>query len=627
MAYTSISIIALTLFSLTTSITAATVTYDFNITWVTAQPDGFSRPTIGINGQWPIPHITATVGDRVIVNVQNQLGNQTTSLHFHGLYMNGTPHMDGPVGASQCSIPIDGSFVYDFQIDQPGTYWYHSHDSGQYPDGLRGALIINDPESPYKDQYDEELVLTLSDWYHDQMPGLLRHFISYANPTGAEPVPDAALMNETQNLNINIEAGKTYMFRIINMAAFAAQYLWFQGHTMRIVEVDGIYTEAAEADMIYLTAAQRYSVLITTNDDTSSNFAIVGSMDQDLFDAVPETLNPNVTGWLVYDKNAPLPEPALIDAFDPFDDFTLIPYDRQPLFSKVDYSFNLDMKMDNLGDGANYAFFNDISYARPKVPTLYSALTSGNMATNPAVYGTNTNAFVLEKDQVVEIVLNSMDPGKHPFHLHGHAFQAIVRSAEEAGVYVYNETFPEFPMRRDTFMVKPNGNIVLRFKADNPGDPANKQPQNLGIWLFHCHIEWHVASGLIATLVERPLDIQELLSFSPTYTSPNASALSIPASHLEACTSQNVPIAGNAAGNVNGRKVKLLTAPQDNLLDLTSENKPPGPLPAGFQAKGIVALVFSVLAAFVGMGVIGWYGGLDAGKGGRGRSGATVVGK
>ena len=166
------------------------------------------------------------------------------------------------------------------QIKQPGTYWYHSHVKGQYPDGLRGALIVSDPDGPYKDEYDEEIVLTLSDWYHDQMPGLLAGFLSFANPTGAEPVPDSALMNDTQDLSIPVQPGKTYMFRIINMAAFAAQYLWFEGHTMSIVEVDGIYTEPAEADQIYITAAQRYSVLITTKNDTSANFAIVGSMDQ-----------------------------------------------------------------------------------------------------------------------------------------------------------------------------------------------------------------------------------------------------------------------------------------------------------------------------------------------------------
>lgn len=35
---------------------------------------------------------------------------------------------------------------------------------GQYPDGLRGPLIVNDPNDPYKGQVDEEIVLTVSDW-------------------------------------------------------------------------------------------------------------------------------------------------------------------------------------------------------------------------------------------------------------------------------------------------------------------------------------------------------------------------------------------------------------------------------------------------------------------------------
>jgi len=102
---------------------AATIIYDFNITWVTANPDGlFPRPVIGINGQWPIPYITATVRDRVIVNVLNQLGNQSTSLHFHGLYMNGTTEMDGPVGVTQCAIPIGGSFTYNFTVSISSSY-------------------------------------------------------------------------------------------------------------------------------------------------------------------------------------------------------------------------------------------------------------------------------------------------------------------------------------------------------------------------------------------------------------------------------------------------------------------------------------------------------------------------
>ena len=107
----------------------------------------------------------------------------------------------------------------------------------------------------------------------------MKIFVNVANPTGAEPVPDAALMNDTQNMTSMFEPGKTYMFRIINIGAFAGQYLWFEGHNMSIVEVDGIYTEPAEAEMIYLTAAQRYSVLITAKNDTSTNYAFVASMD------------------------------------------------------------------------------------------------------------------------------------------------------------------------------------------------------------------------------------------------------------------------------------------------------------------------------------------------------------
>lgn len=107
----------------------------------------------------------------------------------------------------------------------------------------------------------------------------MKEFINVANPTGAEPVPNAALMNDTQNFTLAVEPGKTYLFRLANVGAFAGQYFWIEGHTMKIIEVDGVFTEPAEADMIYLTTAQRYSVLVTMRNDTDANFAMVGSMD------------------------------------------------------------------------------------------------------------------------------------------------------------------------------------------------------------------------------------------------------------------------------------------------------------------------------------------------------------
>ncbi|KAB8303695.1 hypothetical protein EYC80_005081 [Monilinia laxa] len=561
-------------FSLLTE--AATVTYDFNITWVRANPDGaHERPTIGINGQWPLPVMRAKVGDRVIVNVDNQLGNQTTTLHFHGLFMNGTAHMDGPAQVSQCDIPSGSQFVYNFTVNQPGTYWYHSHSKGQYPDGLRAPFIISDPDFPYADEVDEEFVLSVSDWYHDEMQVWIPKFIGVANPTGAEPVPQAVLFNDTQNLTVSVQPGKTYLFRMVNMGAFAGQYIWFEGHNITIVEVDGVYTEKAEAESIYIAAAQRYSFLLTTKNDTSANFAFVTSMDTSLFDVLPDDLNWNGTGWLVYDETKALPEAALVDEYKDFDDFNLLPYDGMALLPEPDQTVSLDVVMDVLGNGKPYAFFNNITYVSPKVPTLYTVMSAGNDATNAVVYGEFTHSFVLDHEQTIEIVVNNLDSGKHPFHLHGHNFQVIQRSEEDAGTFNSTNTtqtsYPSTPMRRDTVVLRPSGHLVLRFQSNNPG-----------VWLFHCHIEWHVDQGLTATLIEAPLEIQK--------------SLTIPENHIAACKAGSVPYTGNAAGNTQ------------DYLDLQGENVAPGPLPAGFMARGIVALVFSCLAALLGMATITWYG-------------------
>lgn len=120
------------------------------------------------------------------------------------------------------------------------------------------------------------------------------------------------------------------------------------------------------------------------------------------------------------------------------------------------------------------AFFNDISYVSPKVPTLYTVLSAGENATNPTVYGTDTNSFVLKHGEIVEIILNNDDSGRHPFHLHGQNFQVVHRSEENAGHYNAswtNITYPSVPMRRDTLLVYPQGNFVIRFPATNPGMP------------------------------------------------------------------------------------------------------------------------------------------------------------
>ena len=99
------------------------------------------------------------------------------------------------------------------------------------------------------------------------------------------------------------------------------------------------------------------------------------------------------------------------------------------------------------------------------------------------------------------------------------------------------------------------------FSFNSPPPPKKKtlldvtNEQTLGVWLFHCHIEWHVVSGLIATFVEDPLTLQKTLE--------------IPKNHLDACAAADMPTKGNAVGN---------TA---DFLDLSNQNRPPALLPAG----------------------------------------------
>lgn len=616
---------------------AALVTYDFNITWVLYSPDGLqARPVIGVNGYWPPPVIRASVGDRLVVHAHNQLGNQSTSLHFHGLFMENATHMDGAVQVSQCAIPPGSELTYNFTVNQPGTYWYHSHSSGQYPDGLRAPLVIHDPDPPFA--YDEDHVFSLSDWYHDQMPDLLSGFIAKSNPTGAEPVPQSVLLNDTTSIAIPVDSSSsgsnssgsdshTYLIRVVNVGAFAGQYLWFEGHNMTVVEVDGVYTQPQAASMLYLTAGQRYSFLISSRNKSSAadirNYPFVASMDTTMFDTVPPDLNPNVTGWLVYDVRRPLPTPALLpggafDADGPLfldDAAALVPHDNMPLLGDPDVSVELNVNMQTRRDGANYAFFNNITYRRPTVPTLYTVLSAnvtnatGEGGPDDArIYGTYTQTTVIpRKDLIVQLVVNNLDVGRHPFHLHGHNFQIAYRSAANAGTFdptanasLLTSSKASTPIRRDTLLIYPSGFAVLRFRADNPG-----------VWLFHCHIEWHLSTGLVATFVEAPTDLRRQYSSS-------AESSPLPADHLAACAAGGVPTAGNAAGNTV------------NFLDLSGESVPPAALPDGyallpfvpfmdihlltlflpsrFTPGGIVALVFSCISGLAGVAVVTWYG-------------------
>jgi iron transport multicopper oxidase len=576
------------LISLVASIAQAkTHTWWFKTTWVTANPDGcFEKQVIGFNDSWPLPTLRVQKGDTVNLYLINGFDDRNTSLHFHGMFQNGSSQMDGPEMVTQCPIPVGETMLYNFTVaDQVGSFWYHSHTSGQYGDGMRGAFIIEEPsKEDYPYEYDEEVVLTLSEHYHENSDYLTPKFLSRYNPTGAEPIPQNILFNETRNNTWNVQPDTTYLLRVINTGRFVSQYLYMEGHEFTVVEVDGIYVEKNTTDMLYITVAQRYTCLVTTKNETDRNYAFMAKIDDDMLDVIPKDLVRNSTNYIIYDKEQPLPEQYMVDSIDDYlDDFFLVPLAKTKLLDDADHVVTVSVKMDNLNNGVNYAFFNDTTYTRPKVPTLVTAMSAGKLATNELVYGVDTHSIILQKDEIVDIVLENLDTGKHPFHLHGHTFQLIERHEaveEPAPPVAFNASdhaeWPEYPMERDTVYVRPQSYIVMRFKANNPG-----------VWFFHCHLEWHLDQGLALIFIEDPMGIQEdeRQAFTPDF--------------INSCKKNGIDMEGNAAGN------------SKDFLDLSGQNLQQKALPSGFTARGIVALVFSCIAAFLGLAAISFYGMAD----------------
>ncbi|KIM72419.1 multicopper oxidase [Piloderma croceum F 1598] len=173
-------------------------TFDWTISAQYGAPDGYNRSHTTINGQMPGPLVEANEGDTLAFNLLNALPNDTVSIHWHGMFQNGTAFMDSVPGVTQCPIQGGKSFTYQFKVTQYGTYWYHSHSGAQYTDGLFGPLIIHSGDDPLVrgTDFDSEQVILLNDWYHDESSTIVEGLLSVDGYKGttAAPSPQSGLM-------------------------------------------------------------------------------------------------------------------------------------------------------------------------------------------------------------------------------------------------------------------------------------------------------------------------------------------------------------------------------------------------------------------------------------------------
>lgn len=343
------------------------------------------------------------------------------------------------------------------------------------------------------------------------------------------PFPDSLIVNEGGSSIIAVEKGKTYRIRIISFSALGSAMINFQNHNMKIIMQDASYITPAYADTIRIAPAQRYDVLITPklNDTGNSPFLVALDINADYTNPnatpLPISWNYNITGYLVTDPSASTKSTDVVDVFDVVDDSAFTNLDHQGPLGPVTQTIKLDFNFCFDNNSIPRACFNGKPYVDQDVPTLYTVVTTGDSNTNPIVYG-QVNPQIVEKGAIVELVLNNLDVALHPFHLHGHQFQVIERPLSGAGTWPGTTTPSSAnPASRDTVTVYGDSYVVIRFVADNPG-----------VWLFHCHIEWHVEMGLTATIIEAPEEIR---------------GFHIPQDHIEVCKIQGEPYKGNAAGN------------------------------------------------------------------------------
>ncbi|KZT43398.1 hypothetical protein SISSUDRAFT_978652 [Sistotremastrum suecicum HHB10207 ss-3] len=478
-----------------------TRTYNFTISQVTGAPDGVQRSMLVVNGLYPGPTIEANQGDRLVVNVFNQIEN-ATAIHWHGLFQNGTNFFDGTAGITECGIPPGQSLTYNFTFGEfYGTTWYHAH-STQYSDGITGALIVyptasNPPSIP---KYDQDLVVELSDWYHDFSTDLLAQYLSpdgIQGTPGNEPVPDGGTLNGLGQygaagsggtyFNFTLEANKTYRLRLINTGSFTSIRFSIDNHTLTIVEADSLLVEPINVSGVTLAVAQRYSVLFTTN-QTSGNYWMRAELATDMFTYTQPGQNTDIRGILKYTSTDALPtasdDPGANGLGD-LDTSLLVPaiHVNAPE-STVRYSATVSFQ--NTDQGKFLAFLNSTSWEPlAGTSTLLAVRNSSGFAEEGAGISSVGDQLIVTEDRisVIDFEVDNLDDGDHPFHLHGHRPWIV---GAGAGRYTGQPLNSTNPMSRDVILIPAYTYVVLRFVTDNPG-----------VWAFHCHLSWHMAAGLL----------------------------------------------------------------------------------------------------------------------------------
>ncbi|MBL7983365.1 MAG: multicopper oxidase domain-containing protein [Flavobacteriales bacterium] len=510
--------------------TPRTTRYELTVRDTIVNYTGKARKAFTVNGQMPMPTLTFTEGDTAMIVVHNAMEKEETSLHWHGIIL---PYqLDGVPYLTTAPIKAGETQVYKFPVVQSGTYWYHSHTKLQEQNGMHGALIIHKRNAePMPEQ-----VLILSEWT-DMKPFEVHRRLHSANDWSAikkhqirpgtvqsygDAIKDGALgvklTNEWKRMNAmdvsdvyydllfangkpvdeahQFKAGERVRVRLINGGASSYFWITYAGGKMTVVASDGIDVEPVEVDRFIMGIAETYDIIVTIPADSTAYELLATSEDR-----VRST-----SLWLgsgIRQLATPLQPLKYFEGMKMMNDMMKMNGDLDDMGMNMSLQ-QMDMNVvmypeitgakenahaDHGNDRYNSNALSDIvtlNYAMLRSPTptalppgpvkeMRFELT-GNMnrylwaIDNKTV--SETDRILIHKGENVRIILYNNSMMRHPMHLHGHFFRVVNGQGDHAPL---KNILDIMPMETDT----------IEFAATETGD-----------WFFHCHILYHMMSGM-----------------------------------------------------------------------------------------------------------------------------------
>ncbi|KAL8517862.1 hypothetical protein ACS0TY_009246 [Phlomoides rotata] len=260
--------------------------YIFNtwdVSYAIQSPLGAPQNIITINGQFPGPKINCTSNNNIVINVFNNL-DEPLLFTWNGIQQRKNSWQEGTLGTN-CPIAPGTNYTFKFQVkDQIGSFFYYPTTSLHRAAGGFGLIAVHSRDLipvPF-DRAEEEYAVFVGDWYarnHTMLRNKLEHGRSLGRPDGVliNGKYGKGDGNSDPNPMFSMKEGLTYRYRVCNIGMKYTINVRIQGHTMKVVEIEGSHTVQNEYDSLDVHLGQCFSVLVTANQEPKDYYIVAST--------------------------------------------------------------------------------------------------------------------------------------------------------------------------------------------------------------------------------------------------------------------------------------------------------------------------------------------------------------